>query len=398
MDVLEEDLTCPICCCLFDDPRVLPCSHNFCKKCLEDILEENRTAFHKLPFKCPTCRKEISTALNFMQINYVLRAIVEKYNQLKVTPEMSLCKKHTSQPLNIFCSTDLRLICGFCVTMPEHKGHTFWSIEEACQQEKKAFVALSCQLTSWHATDVKSCLERLDTGKKEVLQLVSKDADRVAEYFNRLIQTLEHKKNEILSDFETMKLVIMQTYDPEINKLNKVLEEHASALHIINSFTETADSFTFLLKMQDMREKLTRIQDVILPSHGDTSAHHLMKSFDTKQWDDVKLKDIDKLAAPHEKCVFQFTKQKYSWVFWSFVFCACLFIILMMMEFFNISGLAKSAFNIWRSIFLNSELTDYMGWCWSELENFSLLFYDYFQESKLVVLNHVAEFVCYYRL
>ncbi|KYO34373.1 potassium channel regulatory protein [Alligator mississippiensis] len=86
MELLEEDLTCPICCSLFDDPRVLPCSHNFCKKCLEGILEGNvrNVLWRPSLFKCPTCRKETPvTGVNSLQVNYSLKGIVEKYNKIK---------------------------------------------------------------------------------------------------------------------------------------------------------------------------------------------------------------------------------------------------------------------------------------------------------------------------
>ncbi|KAL0184419.1 hypothetical protein M9458_020115, partial [Cirrhinus mrigala] len=51
MELLEEDLTCPICCCLFEDPRVLPCSHSFCKKCLEGILDDHRSNVRRVERK-----------------------------------------------------------------------------------------------------------------------------------------------------------------------------------------------------------------------------------------------------------------------------------------------------------------------------------------------------------
>ncbi|ESN90696.1 hypothetical protein HELRODRAFT_70746 [Helobdella robusta] len=36
--LIEEDLTCPVCLDLFKEPRILPCSHSLCRKCLKDLL------------------------------------------------------------------------------------------------------------------------------------------------------------------------------------------------------------------------------------------------------------------------------------------------------------------------------------------------------------------------
>ena len=50
------DITeCPICAELFTDPRVLPCIHTFCLKCLEKCAED-KIAGGRLA--CPMCRKE----------------------------------------------------------------------------------------------------------------------------------------------------------------------------------------------------------------------------------------------------------------------------------------------------------------------------------------------------
>lgn len=34
---LRDELTCPLCLSLFDDPRILSCGHTFCAKCIKDV-------------------------------------------------------------------------------------------------------------------------------------------------------------------------------------------------------------------------------------------------------------------------------------------------------------------------------------------------------------------------
>jgi len=53
-----DDMTeCPICNELFTDPRVLPCIHTFCLKCLENYGKD-RPPGDDMP--CPLCRKEFT--------------------------------------------------------------------------------------------------------------------------------------------------------------------------------------------------------------------------------------------------------------------------------------------------------------------------------------------------
>lgn len=301
MEQLEEELTCPICCGLFEDPRVLLCSHSFCKKCLEGLLEGNRGPVFRAPFKCPTCRKETPhNGANSLQINYSLRGIVEKYSKIKVNPKMSVCKQHCGQPLNIFCATDLKLICGFCATTDDHKGHKFCSLEEAYEREKEAFEELLHGVESWQSADILSCLETLQASKKKALQSVTKDAEKVTDYFDKLISALECKKNEILSDFETLKLVVLQAYDPEISKLSAAMEEHRRALSIAESFRSVSDPLCFLQQMQEFREKLGVLRETLLPSRKDMDVGPLVRNFDVKKWDSLRLREVDKISVPHE--------------------------------------------------------------------------------------------------
>ncbi|XP_038576808.1 LOW QUALITY PROTEIN: tripartite motif-containing 13 [Micropterus salmoides] len=301
MEQLEEELTCPICCGLFEDPRVLLCSHSFCKKCLEGLLEGNRGPAFRTPFKCPTCRKETPhNGANSLQINYSLRGIVEKYSKIRVMPKMSVCKQHCGQPLNIFCATDLKLICGFCATIDDHKGHKFCSLEEAYEREKEAFEELLRGVENWQSADILSCLETLQASKKRALQSVTKDAEKVTDYFDKLTSSIECKKNEILSDFETLKLVVMQAYDPEITKLSAAMEEQRRALSIAESFRSVSDPLCFLQQMQEFREKFKVLKETPLPSRKDMDVGPLVRNFDVKKWDSLRLREVDKISVPHE--------------------------------------------------------------------------------------------------
>ncbi|XP_075054070.1 tripartite motif containing 13-like [Mixophyes fleayi] len=301
MEVMEEELTCPICCCLFDDPRVLPCSHNFCKKCLESVIEGNTRHMLLNPstFKCPTCRKKISTkGVNSHQVNYLLKGIVEKYNKIKAGPKTPMCKVHSGQPLNIFCSKDLKLICGFCAT-GDHKEHVISSIDDAYNQEKCSLDFLLWEFEDFQFTHVLARLDTLETNKQKVLNSLTKDSDGVKSYFEKLQYLLAQKKNEILSDLETMKLAVMQAYDPDISKLNNIISEQKKACNIAENIKDISDPPLFLQKIQEFREKI-RLIKASLPSASDVTVISYMKNFDTSMWDNYKLVDADKICLPQE--------------------------------------------------------------------------------------------------
>uniref|UniRef100_A0A3B3DHS8 Tripartite motif containing 13 n=1 Tax=Oryzias melastigma TaxID=30732 RepID=A0A3B3DHS8_ORYME len=329
MEGLEEELTCPICCSLFEDPRVLLCSHSFCKKCLEALVEGSRGVVFRNPLKCPTCRKETPhNGANSLQINYSLRGIVEKYSKLKVLPKTSVCKQHCGHPLNIFCATDSKLICGICATSGNHRGHKFSSLEDAYEQEKGAFEEMLRGAESWQSADILSCLQSLQANKKKALQSVTADAGKVAEYFDKLIGALECKKSEMLSDFETLKLVVMQAYDPQIDRLSAALEEQSRALALAESFKSVTKPLCFLQQMQEFREKLEVLKQTPLPSRKDINIDPCVRNFDVRKWDSLRLSEVDKISVPHESGSYRTGGSRMPGVR-RIVFCLTLLLLLL---------------------------------------------------------------------
>ncbi|XP_061917376.1 tripartite motif-containing 13 [Entelurus aequoreus] len=302
MEQLEEELTCPICCGLFEDPRVLLCSHSFCRKCLEGLLEGPR-GFIRAPFRCPTCRKESPhNGANSLQVNYSLRGIVEKYTRLKVAPTTGVCAQHSGQPLNMFCTPDLRLICGCCATADEHKGHDFCSLADAYDTERSAFEELLRGAEGWPSAGALARLETLQAAKKKALQAVNDDAERVSDYFERLSSALECKKMEILCDFETQRLAVMQAHDPEITRLRDTLERQRGALTAAEAFRGVTEPLGFLQHMRDFRQTLgaLKAEEDTKRTPPNRRVARLVRDFDVREWDAVRLRDVDKMTVPQE--------------------------------------------------------------------------------------------------
>jgi tripartite motif-containing protein 13 len=81
VDELEALLECPICMERLNQPRSLPCFHNFCKVCLEKYVEGLRDGKNIETFPCPTCRSEFALKSNEnvegMAGNYFIRNMLE---------------------------------------------------------------------------------------------------------------------------------------------------------------------------------------------------------------------------------------------------------------------------------------------------------------------------------
>lgn len=115
---LQLELTCSVCRDIFREPVVLPCTHSFCRECLQ-----------KSGPRCPLCRGSFEAAqvipnrtLGDVCHTFVLQGIVQ-------TPGSDAgCNLHR-KPLLLYCEKDEQPICVDCV--PLHNTHKLWPLAEA---------------------------------------------------------------------------------------------------------------------------------------------------------------------------------------------------------------------------------------------------------------------------
>uniref|UniRef100_A0A8C5MFT3 Uncharacterized protein n=1 Tax=Leptobrachium leishanense TaxID=445787 RepID=A0A8C5MFT3_9ANUR len=305
--VMEDDLICPICRSLFEEPQLLSCNHNFCKDCLEQLVQSNtrRGQTRASNIKCPVCRMEnLTEGPHGPKADYLLKSIVENFSKMKAIPRPPLCKVHAGQPLNMFCTTDMKLICGPCATSEEHKQHTFSSIAEAFKQEKSALEELLLCLKN-QEDDVLSCHQTLVRNKAMALRVLSEKAEKIKLYFEKFQNDLDQRKNKVLSEITGMEEAVKQTYDPEICKVIALLSEHETAQRIVQDCRETSEPYPFLHHRQKLQEKMASIEKTPLPAIPDDVISPAMKAFDPRMWDNLTLKDLHQLELPPHRSVKQ---------------------------------------------------------------------------------------------
>nr|WML68836.1 tripartite motif protein 25 [Mylopharyngodon piceus] len=78
---LEDELTCSICLCLFENPVSLICGHSFCASCLEATWNDRISSL-----SCPHCRMSFSCKPELKK-NTVLSAVLDAYRIKAGVPE-----------------------------------------------------------------------------------------------------------------------------------------------------------------------------------------------------------------------------------------------------------------------------------------------------------------------
>lgn len=111
-------LDCPICNEMFETPRILPCQHTICEKCLSSHIRDVTRNGSKAPreFPCPVCKRntKLKNATTF-QKNLTITALLDskalktkiKNASLKkrtVTIETQTCLEDSAKGLDMFKS------------------------------------------------------------------------------------------------------------------------------------------------------------------------------------------------------------------------------------------------------------------------------------------------------
>lgn len=128
---MEDELNCPVCCDIFNDPVILNCTHSVCKACLQQYWDTKESR------ECPICRVK-STQKELVR-NLILKklckaVLIERGLRASAGPEV-LCNVH-GEKLNLFCLDDQLPVCLVCRDAKVHINHTFRPVSDVASEYK----------------------------------------------------------------------------------------------------------------------------------------------------------------------------------------------------------------------------------------------------------------------
>ena len=147
---VDKELTCAICLSRYDQPKILPCLHSYCKRCLEDMVKKSR---EKKSITCPQCKvvhelppQGIDGFTTFFTINNLLELLHIHENAAAETPVESIkCSSGLDEyPAVARCLTCSDYLCETCHTIHQKqkvtKDHDVKTLEEIKHSDKKTGV------------------------------------------------------------------------------------------------------------------------------------------------------------------------------------------------------------------------------------------------------------------
>ena len=140
---VEDEITCPVCQDHFQEPKILPCCHYYCKQCIQKLAMR---AGANQPFPCPECRRD--TALpqndpNQLPTAFFVNCMKELHTKMEKAHGKveALCEQCSGGKATAFCCHCTEFICEECVKghqkMKVFAGHKVISLEELKKGESK---------------------------------------------------------------------------------------------------------------------------------------------------------------------------------------------------------------------------------------------------------------------
>ena len=135
LDELEKDITCAVCCGHYQEAKLLPCNHYYCRACIESLAKRSRGR----PFPCPECRNDAilpSGGVEQLQSAFFVERMKDVYDKMaKVEGKVeAVCEQCSKGKSVAFCRQCTDFICTECTTLhgklKPFAGHKVATLEE----------------------------------------------------------------------------------------------------------------------------------------------------------------------------------------------------------------------------------------------------------------------------
>ena len=259
---LEKEITCAICHEHYQEPKVLPCCHYYCKQCVYQLALRRGL---DQPFPCPECRRDVSLpagGLDQLPTAFFVNRMKEVHSKLglahgRVEAKCELCledkaeafcrqcakflcaecvKSHQrmkkafpghkvstleelregkvedivlqqpsftscpghDQPMNMYCYDCKCLICPHC-TIKDHAGHKFEFLKKAVPEMKKQ---LGQQLNPLRdsTADQSGAVKTIKSTVSDLRDQAKSSAEKVERSFEEYQQILDQRKQQLLAE------------------------------------------------------------------------------------------------------------------------------------------------------------------------------------------------------
>ncbi|KAJ8335686.1 hypothetical protein SKAU_G00390280 [Synaphobranchus kaupii] len=264
----KQFLICSICLDRYDNPKVLPCLHTFCERCLQNYIPA-----HSLTLSCPVCRQTSilpEKGVSALQNNFFITNLMDVLQRspgsssddssvletgVAVPAGQPLsCPNHGGNVMEFYCPPCETAMCEEC-TGGEHAEHPTVPLKDVVEQHK---ASLQDQLDA-----VKNRLPEIDSALQvlsEILQQLTNQKSSIEEdihsAFDELQKTLNVRKSVLLMELEVNYGLKQKVLQAQLDALLKGQDSINSSCNFTEQALSHGTEAEVLLVRKQMGERL----------------------------------------------------------------------------------------------------------------------------------------------
>ncbi|XP_075061389.1 E3 ubiquitin/ISG15 ligase TRIM25-like [Mixophyes fleayi] len=288
---LRKELDCSICLNIYTDPVTLTCGHNFCRDCIDRVLDSQEVSG---VYTCPECRAECQER-PVLQRNITLCNIVGSF--LSTQPdqeetgifctycihspvpaaksclhcEASLCDNHLrvhsksaehvlfdtttslrnrkcsvhKELFKYYCTEDAACICLSCSLIGEHRGHQMQSLDEVSEKKKEKMRNVLQKLTT-KREETEKRVQSLQKRRREDQDKAAGVTETVTALFRDIRRQLEDLEKRALSEISRQEESVSLSVSDLIQQLEIKKDELSRKMRHIEELCNMSDPVTVL--------------------------------------------------------------------------------------------------------------------------------------------------------
>jgi len=261
--MLEDIAECPICTEVYTDPRVLPCVHTYCLKCIEAWSKGKQPGDE---LACPLCSKQFtlpSNGISDLPKNFFVANFLQARTLSNFESKTSPCEacnggvekeSEVQNEASVYCVECQLKLCKNCETghkvIKATRSHKLINFGEKicmetfqqtmplsyCDQHSDEFLKIycfDCKLAICLLCYIKShnghkCSD-VNEVKDDFSKQMASDVDSVSagvEKYREMLASLEMEKNEFIEQVEKTGVEISE----KVEQLKRMIDDHKEKL------------------------------------------------------------------------------------------------------------------------------------------------------------------------